>query len=129
MSQVVPEDRDHVAEILDLSASILDAQGWCQQTEENDKGQFCALGAVREAVDRLKYRGTWYQDVWWATHRLAEQVSEPDAPLVTYTYVANTSVDSLAVVRWNDDHRRTREDVTAAMQKAAAKARELVADE
>lgn len=99
--------RIEVADHLDAAAAYIDAHGWTQRMRENAAGEVCAIGAI----------GRVWPYGWAAARKFGEYLESAghtDGRSASY------------VAEWNDRPGRVKEDVTAALQKAAAWTREQV---
>ena len=83
-------------EILTAAADLIEQDGWCQGSLQNDRGQHCIMGAISYAA---------------ADYSVPEYHAAVDAVVET--------VDAYSVVRWNDQPGRTQAEVVAALRKAA----------
>lgn len=92
------------ADVLDLAATMLERDGWCQGEPSTDDGARCAATALNDAANQLA--GPDYADPLMATYIAAE-----------------THVNCMDLVTWNDTAGRTRDQVTAAFRAAAARLR------
>ncbi len=88
--------------VLREAAETLELVGWCQGILTNDRGQYCAAGAIRRAVNEGNY-----QNEGAAVTACVSAVETLEAE------VGQTIVD------WNDTPGRTSDEVIAAMRYAA----------
>src|SRR5882672_10642727 len=82
--------------LLDAAQYIRD-HGWCQGTTLNDKGEVCALGALRMVTNWHGPGGTQIQEA----------------------HIQLQNLIGGSIPYWNDHSYRTKEDVIAAFENAA----------
>lgn len=102
-----PAEEKNSTDILYRAAEVLGEAGWCQGQARNREGQFCAIGAIREAaVEIVGTRDSWSETL--AIGRMSERVrKEVGSPLYS-------------IPRWNDEEGRSAEDVILAMKRTAS---------
>lgn len=104
---------EQIADDLDAAADILITDGWCQNGFSDDEGRVCALGAIGRAtlgdaypflVDKpADQRERYYVACW----EISEQVPHHNH-----------------VPIWNDDPKRTEDDVHDLLRDTAKQLRE-----
>lgn len=104
------------ASVLDKAAAEIRDRGWNQGRLMNGLGEVCAVGGIRAACGLN--RGAYYG------RRLAADLAT-DAEYAFSDYLRST-YEAPSIPQWNDDPTRTKDDVTAALEKAAAWVREQV---
>lgn len=100
-------DEGQSTAILYRASEVLGENGWCQGAIKDLDGQFCAVGAIREAsIEIMGTRDSWSECV--ALSRLGSHIRKLNYdPVVT-------------IPRWNDTEGRTSEEVILAMKRTAA---------
>lgn len=90
--------------------TVLKQKGWTQHTFQNNKGQFCMVGALRMAIfgSILTHEHNGIEDYKWKRGRLTE------------AYDAVYDVTRVKPEKFNDNKDTRRRHVLAALRKAAA---------
>ena len=76
------------------AVEILETSGWTQDSYQNDKGQFCLMGAISQAVILTKKDGQF---------SLLGQISKKINPFSPFV--------ATSIIGWNDTPGRTKEEV------------------
>ena len=96
-----PADPHRASLVLDASADVLDRDGWNQGSYVEEHGTRCLVGAVKKVEHDFEIRRECYDF-------LHAVIGEPR------TYLTD----------WNDRDGRTKDEVTAALRKAAKLAKQ-----
>lgn len=120
-----PDTANNVLELADIAedaARVLDEEGWCQHELINLDNNLCLVGAIRRAANRTGKIGA-STAVYLLGHAMRPRL-DPTGHLVggQVVFVAQPNLPE-----WNDAPGRTKEEVTALLQKTAAELREHVA--
>jgi hypothetical protein len=90
-------------QILDKAASIIQTNGWCQNTFKDSDGKYCIIGAMIEASesDRDYFFNNHYSEIF---SKLCKA-----EPLI-----------GASIAAWNDSEDQTKENVISILKKAAS---------
>lgn len=112
----MPFDGTHIdaaGKVLLDAADLLERDGWCQFARKNRDGNMCAVGALSMAATGTELYPGFCDRLTKAAERMAVSIPDDDPKLI---YVSSPFAK---VMVWNDHGRRTKEEVIAAMRKAA----------
>jgi hypothetical protein len=84
-------------QILLAAASMLERDGWCQGSSQDEKGRRCGSGAITDTCPPGNHGAEWVR----ARNAVREQIGSED------------------IAVWNDVHGRTADEVIAALRAAA----------
>lgn len=112
-------DKQQIADDLRAAAGLIEVHGWQQGMAENpDTGALCLLGAIGKACancsDLAYAREGSSPRFDRAAFMVSHAVREVDPRRAHVSWLPG----------WNDDRSRTKEDVIAVLEKAAAKVEE-----
>lgn len=103
----------NVDETLDKAADLIERDGWCQGVLRTATGEHCALGAIVETIagggitDRALAQSVWTNpDVIDARNALYE------------------TIGNKTIANWNDEPKRTKTEVVAALRDTAERVRQ-----
>jgi hypothetical protein len=103
------------AEIMAEARAMVEA-GWCQRMEYDYEGNFCAIGAIREATAR--HAGTSTRD-WSIYMQTVHRASTALVSAINENFPAPPgNFKWSSVPAWNDRPERTKEDVILAFKHA-----------
>lgn len=117
---------ERAAELFEAAADNIDRLGWCKGSAVNNLGQVCAMGALYTATGVYDLEGEPYQQ---------EVSSEMHHRLwlgralggILYRHLAQQYPWLEMVTIWNDDPRRTKDEVTTALR-TVAKEQRMIAE-
>lgn len=133
MAGSISQDRDElVAEFLEMTADILEKEGWIQGEPGDSDVGWCAIGAMIHTTGRFPVPRTL--DNWGlcpdaisieavAELALASQLAAEDSELRNAFAYGSARA---AIVEWNDRRCRSVDDVTTTLRKTAITVRERV---
>lgn len=98
-----------VAEVLNEAAEYIEEHGHWKRVYFGPAGEACAMGAIVRGIDPAARRP---QDFPSAEYRLWDSAVE----------AVEGAVGVMLIDLWNDDPRRTKDEVVAALRAAAARA-------
>lgn len=124
-------EQEQVAQVLDEAAAFIDEHGWLQGSYYSPEYGACAVGGIEHV---MAYTMSVFTD--WRPGFDSQVEDRVLRALVGYLATVDDAVrghvdhgflcPESMVECWNDTPGRTKEDVVAAMQKAAIAAREKV---
>lgn len=113
---------NQMAEDLRAAARYIDDHGWHQGSMEHE-GRVCAVGALGATIfgdPAMCGFAPWANPEEYKRYRAARTA------LAIHLDVYDEQSGKDSIPEWNDAQVRIKEDVTAAMEKAAARAEEIV---
>lgn len=114
-------------EILDRGAQKIQTRGWCRNGFSNNKGEICAMGALRmglhnSVIHPIKNTDEYYR----ALHALAEVFVEQYGADTSRPHWATTDFSTIA--RVNDRVAESVQEIISCMEKAAVNLRSEAID-
>lgn len=105
-------DPTEAAELCEGVAEIIKELGWCKQAFFNNEGNACLLGAKREFIWRKSSTAERCNRARCGCKDMAASSGRPLAEALGFNHPRD-------IVRYNDDHKTTLEDVLTLLEERA----------